>query len=95
MYVIVQPNCTDRMQPLDISISAKPFLQSKFENWYADNIIAQKNTDKNIEPVDMKLSIVKPIAAKWMIDLYNYLIANPQIIKNGFKHVGITDFLAQ
>ena len=93
MYVIVPPNCTDRLQLLDVSVnrSAKQFLRSKFENWYADSIFAQKNTGKDVEPVDMKLSVVKPIAAKWMIDLYNYLVANPQIIKNGFKHVGITD----
>lgn len=58
-------------------------------------LLSQKSTDKDIEPVDMKLSIVKPIAGKWMIDLYNYLVANPQIIKNGFKHIGITDFLVQ
>lgn len=97
MYVIVPPNCTDRLQPLDVSVNraAKQFLRSKFENWYADNIVAQKDTGKEIEPVDMRLSIVKPIAAKWMIDLYNYLIAHPQIIKNGFKHVGIIDFLVQ
>ena len=73
MYVIIPPNCTDRLQPLDVSVSraAKQFLQSKFENWYADNIVAQKNIDKDIEPVDMKLSIVKTIAAKWMIGLYS------------------------
>ena len=88
MHIIVPPNCTDWLQPLDVSVNqaAKQFLQSKFENWYADNIVAQKNIDKDIEPVEMKPSVVKPFAAKWMIDLYSYLIANPQIIKNGFKH---------
>ena len=43
----------------------------------------------------MRLTIVKPIAAKWMISLYDYLVAHPDIIRNGFKHVGITDFLAK
>ena len=73
MYVIIPPNCTDRLQPLDVSGSwaAKQFLRSKFEKWYADNIVAQKNIDKDIEPVDMKLSIVRTIAAKWMIGLYS------------------------
>ena len=33
----------------------------------------------------MKLSIVKPIAAKWMIDLHNDLVVNPQIIKKSLN----------
>ena len=96
-YVIVPANCTDHLQPLDVSVNraAKQFLRKKFENWYADNIVAQKNTRKELEPVDMRLAIVKPIAAKWMISLYDYLVAHPDIIRNGFKHVGITDFLAK
>ena len=97
MYVIVPPNCTDRLQPLDVSVNraAKQFLRNKFENWYADQIIAQKDVSKEIQPVDMRMSIVKPVSAKWMISLYNYFLAHPQIIKNGFKNVGITDFLAK
>ena len=44
MYVIVPPNCTDRLQPLDVSVNraAKQFLRNKFENWYADQIIGSK-----------------------------------------------------
>lgn len=54
MYVIVPPNCTDRLQPLDVSVNraAKQFLRNKFENWYADQIIAQKDVGKEIQPVD-------------------------------------------
>ena len=40
MYVIVPPNCTDRLQPLDI-----------------------------IQLVDLRLSVVKPIRAQWMVEL--------------------------
>ena len=61
MYVIVPPNCTDWLQPLDVSVNqaAKQFLQSKFENWYADSIACcPENIYKDIEPVDMKLFIV-------------------------------------
>ena len=43
----------------------------------------------------MRVSIFKPISVNWMVDLYDYFLAHPQIIKNGFKHVGITDFLAK
>jgi len=95
MYVIVPPNCTDRLQLLDVSVNwaAKQFLRDKFENY--NNNAAQKSSGNDIKAVDVRLSIIKPLAAKWMIDLYDYFVAHPQIIKNGFKHVGITDFLEQ
>jgi len=41
-------------------------------------------------PVDLHLSIVKPLSAKWLINMYDYFKANPQIICNGFRAVGIT-----
>jgi len=50
LYAIVLPNCTDHLQPLDVSVNhaAKQFLRNKFENCHADNITAQKNTDKKL-----------------------------------------------
>ena len=38
---------------------------------------AQKSSGNEIEPVDVRLAIVKPMAAKWMIDLYDYFVAHP------------------
>ena len=39
-YVIVPPDCTDRLQPLDVSVNkiAKEFLRSRFQEWYASKI---------------------------------------------------------
>ena len=39
-YVLVPANCTDRLQPLDLSVNkpAKDFMKRKFQEWYA-NII--------------------------------------------------------
>ena len=41
--VLIPPNCTDRLQPLDLSVNkaAKEFLQKKFQNWYATKICAR------------------------------------------------------
>ena len=39
--------------------------------------------------MDMRLSVVKELQAKWMVSAYDYLHANPQIGINGFKEAGI------
>ena len=43
LYVTVPNNCTDHLQPLDVSVSrsAKEFMQSKFQKWYGNVISTQ------------------------------------------------------
>ena len=41
-----------------------------------------------MSPVDLRLSIVKPLGAQGMIKLYDYLKSKPDIIKNGFRSAG-------
>ena len=38
--VLLQANCTDRLQPLDLSINkaAKDFLRLQFQDWYAKEL---------------------------------------------------------
>ena len=95
-HVQVPPNCTDRLQPLDLSVNkpAKDFLRSRFQEWYADQIFDQLDGEEaQQQPVDMRLSIMKPLGAKWLISLYDYLCRNPSIIVNGFIKSGISSVL--
>lgn len=41
--VLVPANCTDRLQPLDISVNeaAKNIMRDKFQGWYAEQIQQQ------------------------------------------------------
>ena len=91
--VVVPANCTDRLQPLDVSVNkaAKEFLRGQFQEWYSDQICQQLQTCKEneLESVDLKMSIVKPLGAKWMMNLYDYMKDKPDIIRNGFRHAGI------
>ena len=90
-YVLIPANCTDQLQPLDLSVNkpAKDFLKLKFQQWYGQVILKQLQ-DEVSEPVDMRLSIMKPLCAQWTIDMYHYFKQNPSIIINGFRAAGIT-----
>ena len=94
--VVIPANCTDRLQPLDVSVNkaAKEFLRRKFHDWYAQKICTQLEEEQPIAPVDLRLSVVKPVGAKWMVELHDYFKAKPEIIVNGFKGAGIVDYLA-
>lgn len=56
---LVPATCTDRLQPLDLSVnkSAKMFLRSEFQKWYANQINSQLSEDDSIthdfEPVEL------------------------------------------
>ncbi|XP_011408602.1 PREDICTED: uncharacterized protein LOC105315598 [Amphimedon queenslandica] len=95
-YVLIPPNCTDRLQPLDLSINkpAKDFMKRQFQNWYA-SIILKQLEDGVEESVDLRLTIMKPLMANWMIDLYQYFTTQPQLIVNGFQAAGITSSLSE
>ena len=91
--VLIPPNCTDRLQPLDVSVnkSVKEFLRQKFHSWYANSVSTQLDGTKPRQPVDLRLSVVKPLGAKWLVDLFDYMKTKPEIIRNGFKEAGILE----
>jgi len=46
-----------------------------------------------IEPVKFPMSVMKPLCAKWLKEMYDNLLAHPDIIRNGFSAAGITEEL--
>ena len=83
--VLIPPNLTDRLQPLNLSVnkSVKDFLKRQFQEWYADLVSAQVQKCQ-VELIDLRLSIVKSLGAKWMDKLYDYLKSKHEIVCNGF-----------
>ena len=83
-------NCTDKLQPLDLSVNklAEDFMKSRFQEWYA-GIICKQLDDGIKEEVDTRLSQMKSLSAQWSIELYYYLKSHPEVIINGFHAVGI------
>ena len=81
---------------MDLSVkkSAKHFLKSEFESWYASKVCADLSDDsRDVEEVkvDMSQGVMKPLEAKWITKMYDYLRGKPDIIVNGFKEAGIID----
>ena len=88
--VIVPPNCTDRLQLLDVSVNkaVKENLRKQFQNWYSSQV--SKDIDGAVmQPVGLSMSVVKPLGATWLMNTFDYIKANPSIIINGFKGAGI------
>lgn len=90
---IVPANCTDRLQPLDVSVNkaAKEFLCRQFQEWYSELVCQQlwKDSDIAVQPVDLRMSVVKPLGSKSMISLYDYIKTKLDIIRNGFCYSGL------
>ena len=93
LYVLVPPNCTDSLQPLDLSVnkSAKDHLRASFQKWHAAQIANQIEGGKvsSLEPVDLCMAKSKQLSAGWLISMYDYMKINPSIITNRFKKAGI------
>ena len=77
----------DRLQSLDLSVNkaAKEILWKKVQNWYATEVCAQLDGKLEREALDLRLSIIKPLGAKLVIELYGYLKGKPDIIMTGFR----------
>ena len=93
--VPIPSNCTDRLQPVDVSVNKplKDHLRNSFTKWYASQVQEQLQEGTRIEEVkvDLRLSVMKELEAKWLVSAYHYLKSTKTIIQNGFKEVGVTD----
>ena len=63
--VIVPHNLTNKFQPSDFSVNkaAKSFIQSKYNDWFADQVFTQfqNGKDPNDIKISSKLPDLKPI----------------------------------
>ena len=54
---------------------AKKFCKNKFATWYSAEVQKQVDSGVNFEDadVDLKLSVLKPIHATWLVEMHNFL----------------------
>lgn len=97
MYTISIPaNCTDRLQPMDLSINKtlKDFMKKELNEWYS-SVVYETLDSENPSPADLRMAVMKPLGAQWLLKAYKHLAINKEIIQNGFKDAGITDALKE
>ena len=95
----VPANITYLFQPLDVQGGpngyVKRFMKKKFTLWYSDQVIHTLDEGKDVEDVEisLKLSIVKPLHAKRLIEMCNHMTSSEgrDVCLNGWKDAGILD----
>ena len=94
-HVLIPANCTDQLQLLDLSVnkSVKEFLRGCFQEWYSSQISKHLDEGTKFESADLRLSVMKPSAAHWLVEFHDYFRLNPSIIINGFREAGILSVL--
>ena len=91
----VPNNQANMFQPLEMSVnkSAKCFIADKYQDWYAEKGLQQLNRSVAAHDVkvDVKLSIMKPLPDKWIIEIYHHLKRCKHIVNSGFRKAHITE----
>ena len=94
LHVYLLPaNTTYVLQPMDVSVNkpAKSFLKKQFAEWYSEQLLQQIEnqnavsvSDVVLEPVDLSLARMKHISTNWLVEMWEYIVDNPQFVVNGF-----------
>ena len=93
----VPPNMTHVFQWLDLTVNkfVKDFMKGKFNTWFSRQISLGLENDVELDDigVDYRLSVLKPLHAKWLVELYNHMSTDEgeEIVANSWKKAGIFD----
>ena len=88
---------THVFQPLDFTIKKfmKDFMKGKFSTWFSRHISLGLENGMGLDDieVDYCLSVLKPLHAKWLIELYNHISTDEgkEIVANSWKKTSISD----
>ena len=92
--VLIPASYTGLLQPMDISVNKviKSFSCSKFSEWYSSELMEIFTNDEETT-VDLSTARMKCVGSQWIVQVFEHLQDNPQIIVHGFRHAGIFDAL--
>ena len=77
---------------------AKKFMKDQFTSWYSAQIQSQLDSGVVLDDVDvdLRLSVLKPIHATWIVSMYNHFSSSEgrQSIAKGWKKADVTDVVS-
>ena len=62
-------------------------MRREFQKWYAQQVYDQLQGNNETTSVNLRLTIVKPLGAQWLISLCDYYKGKPDIVSNGFRSI--------
>ena len=95
--VQIPANCTDKLQPMDISVNkpVKDMLKARFQSWYASEVKKQLElVPVDQVNVDVSTTVIKSISASWIVSSWQAIEKQPQIAINGFRKAGLVDAIS-
>ena len=98
-FVAVLANMIHFFQPLDLTVNgaAKSFAKKEFITYYSAQVQQQIEGGTNLEDinVDLRLSVIKPLQAQWLVNMYNFFTQpnGKKVILKGWKKAGIAGLL--
>ncbi len=80
---------------LTVNDFLKKELRSCFSSWYARKVKEELEAGVDIQEmkIDLRISLLKPIHANWLMDVIFKLKMQEGLIKTGFDKAGITSYL--
>lgn len=90
---------THFFQPLDLTDNgqAKKFCKEKFTTWYSQEVQRQLDSGTSFEDiaVDLRMSVIKPLHAGWLVALYDYLTGaeGRRSIFKGWEKAGVKEIV--
>ena len=97
--VYVPANMTHFFQPLDLTVngSGKQLMKKEFITYYSDAVKQQLESGTKLEDVevDFRLSVLKPLHAQWLVNMYNFFSTERGrlVISKGWKKAEISGLL--
>ena len=96
-FVTVPNNMTHLFQPMDLTINGhrKKVTKKEFAKWYMQQVDNALQVGTKLEDIntEFRLSVIKPLHTKWLVEYYNHISSETGTEVNGFKLAGIYDVI--